>query len=146
MKNNESSLAPLGFLLAWVSETATKTYADALAEVGMTPHHVGVLSLLASQLPMKQARIAEALAIFKPEVVPLVNDLEVWGYVERRPHPTDRRAVEVHILQAGRDHLTGIETLSQEVADRFFAPLTQQEFADLHTSLMKLYQHHGGEE
>ncbi|MDP4511385.1 MarR family transcriptional regulator [Nonomuraea sp. G32] len=51
--------------------------------------------------PLVQARLSERLSVFKPVVVTLVNELEAMGLAERRPHPRDRRAVQVHLLPAG---------------------------------------------
>ena len=144
MKNNESDLSEnlagnVGFLLAYVAEKSGAQYHEALAAEGLEAHHVGVLELLMGG-PMKQARIAEALSVFKPVVVTLVNDLEGAGFVERRPHPTDRRAVAVHLLPKGREKLTAVQAVSTAATDRFLSALTAAERVAFSEILTKLYK------
>jgi hypothetical protein len=51
-----------GFLLGWVSTHATERFNGALAAVGLTPHQLGVLTLLIDG-PQKQALIDKMVAI-----------------------------------------------------------------------------------
>ena len=126
-----------GFLLSWVAATSGEYYAGALAEVGLTAHQLGVLELLRAG-PQVQARLSEQLGVFKPVMVTLVNDLEAMGLAERRPHPSDRRAVLVHLLPAGLDRLQAAAEVSARASDRFFGRLTLAERQTLHVLLAKL--------
>ncbi|GAB2960716.1 MarR family transcriptional regulator [Amycolatopsis acidiphila] len=45
--------------------------------------------------------LAEHLGVTKQAAVQLIDELEKRGYVERRPHPTDRRARMVGLTQRG---------------------------------------------
>ncbi|WP_181781749.1 MarR family winged helix-turn-helix transcriptional regulator [Pseudonocardia pini] len=126
-----------GFLLSWVAATADEHYTRALAEIGLTPQQLGVLTLL-REGPAKQARLSERIGVFKPVMVPLVNDLAARGLAERRPHPTDRRAVEVHLLPAGEERVREAEAVSGRVSDEVFAALTPAERETFHALLVKL--------
>ena len=88
--------------------------------------------------PAVQSRLSERLGVFKPVMVSLVNDLEGMGLVRRKPHPTDRRAVEVHLLPAGRRRIEAAEKVSQAASDEFFSPLTTAERQTFHRLLTKL--------
>lgn len=65
-----------------------------------------ILSLLAftkkGSLPM--TRMGALLQVHPTSVTSAVDRLDRQGFVERRPHPTDRRAVLATITDAGRDH------------------------------------------
>jgi DNA-binding MarR family transcriptional regulator len=148
MDDNESSEAgpperlrhSTGFLLAWVAADSSERYARALAAVELKAHHVGVLSLVQDG-PMPQARLSEQLGVFKPVMVAVLRELEEQGLVQRRPHPTDGRALVVHLLPAGRRRLKVVEEANKRVTDEFFAPLTPRERRTLHDLLTKLAGH-----
>jgi DNA-binding MarR family transcriptional regulator len=129
-----------GFLLAWVAASGAEHYGRALSSVDLKAHHLGVLVLLQDG-PMVQSRLSERLGVFKPVMVSLVNDLEAMALVRRKPHPTDRRAVEVHLLPAGRRRIRTAEKVSRRATDEFFAPFTPAERRTFHELLAKLAGH-----
>jgi DNA-binding MarR family transcriptional regulator len=126
-----------GFLLAWTAAASEREYADALSSVGLTPVQAGVLEILHGG-PQKQARLSEQLRVFQPVMVSVINALENESLVERRPHPTDRRAVEVHLLPAGRERLRLAQRVGREATDSYFSPISQAERATLHSILARL--------
>ena len=126
-----------GFLLSWVAAHARESYEAVVAEVGLKPQHLGVLVQIRDG-PMIQSRLSDRLRVFKPVMVGLVNDLEAAGFAERRPHPTDRRAVEVHILPAGLEAVRRVDALAENASREFFSPLEESECQTLHVLLIKL--------
>jgi DNA-binding MarR family transcriptional regulator len=126
-----------GFLLSWVAASSSEHYTNALSTVGLKAHHLGVLTLLRDG-PLVQARLSERLGVFKPVMVTLVNELEAMDLVRRQPHPTDKRALEVHLLPAGQRRIEEAEAVSERASAEFFAPLSPSERRDLHTLLAKL--------
>jgi len=62
-----------------------------------------VLSILAdSDTPLPPNQIAERLIISRATVTGLIDTLERRGYVERRPHQTDRRMLQIALTDTGR--------------------------------------------
>ncbi|WP_062294837.1 MarR family winged helix-turn-helix transcriptional regulator [Nostoc piscinale] len=116
-----------GFVLHWVTELGAQFYARAMTPLNLRPLQVGILQLLAGEGAMVQARLGDKLRVDKASMVTLLNDLEAQGLIERRPHPSDRRAYEVHLLKAGEQRLQQAEHVSIEVAKQFFAALTLEE-------------------
>jgi DNA-binding MarR family transcriptional regulator len=53
--------------------------------------------------PMSMRELADALGIDPPNATVVVDDLEARGLVQRRPHPTDRRAKLVEATSEGRE-------------------------------------------
>lgn len=127
-----------GFLLSWVAQAATNAYEQALQKFDLSAHHVGVLELLAAQQPVVQSRIGEQLDIFKPVMVRLINELEARGLVKRYPHPTDKRALEIHLLAKGEAMLAQIRLASTKADNAFFAALSLQERMQFDACLAKL--------
>lgn len=139
MSNPTNNLSKnTGFLLSWVAAQATNHYETTLQQLGFSAHHVGVLELVNAQQPIIQSRIAEQLDIFKPIIVTLVNELEAKGLVKRRPHPQDKRALEIHLLPKGAKTLDQIRQASTASLAQFLAPLSTAEQQSFHQSLEKL--------
>lgn len=127
-----------GFVLHWVTELGSQFYARAMAPLNLRPLQVGILQLLAGEGAMVQARLGEKLRVDKATMVTLLNDLEVQGLIERRPHASDRRAYEIHLLEAGKQRLQTAEELSIEAAQQFFSTLTHQEQQTLNELLRRV--------
>src|ERR1700677_1402837 len=70
--------------------------------LGTGSGRVKVLFLLRQQ-PMTLAQLAEAHGVDRPYATLIVDKLEHLGFVERRPHPSDRRSKVVSLTPAGRD-------------------------------------------
>lgn len=76
--------------------------------------------------PMTQRALAHALDVTPRNVSGLVDILEEAGYLERTPHPSDRRAIIVSLTPAGaelmqrteREHAELSRTLMDAVAPR----------------------------
>ena len=62
--------------------------------------------------PSTQQALAETLKVSPRNVTGLVDALESHGYLERRPHPTDRRALLVTLTDLGS------QTMARMAADR----------------------------
>jgi DNA-binding MarR family transcriptional regulator len=142
MNFNESGPPPelarwTGFLMSWVAASGGAHYGRALASVGLTPQQLAVLVLLRDG-PMVQARLSERLDVFKPVMVTIVNELEAQGLAQRRPHPHDRRAVQVHLQPAGTRRIREAERVSERASEEFFAPLTARQRQTFHHLLAKL--------
>ena len=70
--------------------------------LGAGSGRVKVLFLLRRQ-PMTLAQLAEAHGVDRPYATIIVDKLEHLGFVERQPHPSDRRSKMVSLTPAGRD-------------------------------------------
>jgi len=127
-----------GFMLYWVTGSAGQFYAQAVATVGLEPQQVATLQLLTMEGPMVQARLAERLRINKATMVGILNGLEAQSLVERRSYRGDKRALEVHPTQAGREKAEEVEQVNREADLIFFAPLSDEERKTFHALLSKL--------
>lgn len=73
--------------------------ADAL---GLSWTRVLALRRLAASGPRTQRELADGLSADRPYVTLMVDDLERRGLLQRKPHPTDRRAKLVELTASGR--------------------------------------------
>ena len=85
-------------------------HADQLSEqFGMPMSSIQLIFALANG-EQTVSQLADYLAIHKPNVAPIVNQLEDTGFVARRTSTADRRKTYVHLLEKG-------EKLCQEIQD-----------------------------
>ena len=93
-----------GLLLWQVTHRWQAAQRAALAPFGLTFARYEVLMLLSfsrtGAMPMK--RVGSRLQVHPTSVTSAVDRLQAQGFVERRSHPTDRRAVLACITDAGR--------------------------------------------
>ena len=118
---------------------ALRTYVDQRArEHGMTRAQWAVLARLERDEGMMQTEMAEALEIQPISLVRLVDRLCEQGLVERRPHPTDRRANCLYLTDAGRDRLIEMVPLAREISANVLASFSEQDVAELLRRLVSL--------
>ena len=130
------------FLLKRLGMTAKERSFAAYSEAGLHPYHYAILVVLDEGALASQGAIAETLGYDKGQLVGLLDELEEAGLVERRRDPDDRRRQVVQMTAAGRKTLARLRRLSNELEGEFFAPLSDEERAQLHTLLLRLSEQH----
>jgi len=68
--------------------------------------------------PSNQQSLAAALSVSPRNVTGLVDALESGGFVDRRPHPSDRRATLVTLTERGADTVAEMARDRQDIAAR----------------------------
>ena len=63
-----------------------------MAPFGLRPVDFSVLTLIAHNPGITSRQLCAALDILPPNLVGMIKSLDKRGLIERRPHPTDRRA------------------------------------------------------
>ena len=86
--------------------------ARSFAGTGLTTARTHLLWELHRLGPSTQQALAATLKVSPRNVTGLVDALESHGYLERRPHPTDRRALLVTMTDLGS------QTMARMAADR----------------------------
>jgi len=118
---------------------ALRTYIDQRArEHGMTRAQWAVLGRLERDEGMMQTEMAEALEIQPISLVRLVDRLCQQGLVERRPHPTDRRANCLYLTEPGRTRLLQMAPLRREISGNVLAGFSERDVAELLSRLVSL--------
>ncbi|MEV0362957.1 MarR family winged helix-turn-helix transcriptional regulator [Nocardia fusca] len=85
--------------------------------------------------PMTMRELAERMSCEPSNATFIVDRLEANGYVERRAHPTDRRAKQLLLTPAGSELRTRL--LDLLAADSPLQPLTRQEQQTLQQLLQR---------
>ena len=86
--------------------------------------------------------LARQLDTSKQAINPLINDLERWGYLERRSDPGDRRGRVLYLTARGRDLLTTVRALHAEIEGDLQQRLGCRRFETLLAALNDLAKEH----
>ncbi|MEU4808613.1 MarR family transcriptional regulator [Nocardia fluminea] len=116
-----------GFLLGQLGFHSAYRFSDLLAPLGIKPRHFGMLKLLSAHDGRTQQELGEALEIHRNVMVGLVDDLEKRDLVERRRHPSDRRAHALHLLPAAHALLAEAERRVAELDAELLSPLPPED-------------------
>jgi DNA-binding MarR family transcriptional regulator len=132
-----------GYLLSRAGASGQRQFAERLAQLGLTPRTWGAMNVLDAEGPTTQQALGQLTGVDPSTMVSTIDELEKRGLVQRRPHPTDRRAHQLTITEAGHETLRrGRQLAGQAQADLLF-PLSESEREQLHDMLRRILEHVG---
>ncbi len=103
--------------------------------------------LMLSQKPgMTVADVARAVSTARQSANEMLSGLERAGLVERRPHPSDRRAQQVFLTDAGRARLDEAMPTVRAVEAKLSEGFTADQLAVVHAWLKRMTEATGGAE
>jgi DNA-binding MarR family transcriptional regulator len=91
-----------GYQLRRASSATTPGVTRVLQAYGFRRSTYSALMVAIDNPGLKQASLADALAIERPNLVQIIDELESEGWVERRPFKEDRRAYALFATDEGR--------------------------------------------
>lgn len=106
---------------------------------GLRPVDFSILSLITHNPGITARQLCAALGVLPPNMVGMVNRFEARGLIERRLHPSDRRAQGLHLTQAGHDLMKKAERTAEQLEKDVAHKLTPQEQQTLMGMLQKIY-------
>lgn len=98
-----------------------------------------VLSLVAHNPGITSRQLCATLNVLPPNLVGLIAALERRGLIERRPHPSDGRAMGLHLTEAGAVLTAQAEHTAEQLELDATASLTAAERKTLIRLLQKVY-------
>jgi DNA-binding MarR family transcriptional regulator len=111
---------------------------------GLTPARTHLLWELHRLGPSTQQTLATALNVTPRNVTGLVDALEAGGFVDRRPHPSDRRATLVTLTELGTkttaEMARGRELIASELVAGFGDNQLDQFIGNLDTVAERLHE------
>ncbi len=99
-----------------------------------------VLTLIAHNPGITSRQLCQALDILPPNLVGMVKQLEKRGLLEKRSHPTDRRAQGLHLTEAGTALQAETQAVVASLESESITHLTEDERATLLQLLRKVYR------
>ena len=110
------------------------------SDQGIPLSHVQVLAMLEEMGSMSVSEISKRFGIAKPNITPLVDRLVNAGLVDRVRSETDRRVVNIVILEEGRSRLRQIQNALNEHVVSWQSVLSDEEFARLDRALTDIVE------
>ena len=105
------------------------------SEQGIPLSHVQVLAMLEEVGSMSVSEISKRFGIAKPNITPLVDRLVNAGLVDRVRSETDRRVVNIVILEEGRERLRQIQNALNAHVGSWQSTLSAEELTRLESAL-----------
>jgi DNA-binding MarR family transcriptional regulator len=90
-----------GFLINQAHLLMRSRADGALRPLGIEVRHFGSLSIIADIGPCSQQEVARALGVTPPVVVPIIDELEALGFVQRERNLDDRRSYALRLTPEG---------------------------------------------
>ena len=124
---NERSL---GFLVADVARLLRRSMDRRLQALGLTQAQWRAIIHLSRNEGMTQATLAERLEIQPITLTRLIDRMESAGWVERRMHPADRRAVQLYLTAQSQpilEQVHALGTATMQEATRGISPRAERQ-------------------
>lgn len=110
-----------------------------MAPFGLRPVDFSVLTLIAHNPGITSRQLCAALDILPPNLVGMIKSLDKRGLIERRPHPTDRRAQGLHLSPAGKKLQKSAQATATRLESDVASRLSADELDTLKSLLRKVY-------
>lgn len=88
--------------------------------------------------PMRMSELAESLGIVRRSATSVVDDLEALGLARRVDDPTDRRAIDVELTEAGRRTMVEARQRKRSAATEVLGELDPADLSALRALLERL--------
>lgn len=115
-------------------------FLERMAPYGFRVVDFSVLTLIAHNPGITSRQLSSTLSILPPNLVGMVRQMQSRGLIEKRPHPSDRRAQGLYVTPAGQrlqaETQAVVAALESDATDR----LTEVERATLIQLLRKVYE------
>jgi DNA-binding MarR family transcriptional regulator len=129
---------PTAELAAAVRETLmrfTRRLRRERPDTGLTLTQISALASLFNTGPMTPRQLAEVERVRPPSMTKVLAVLEEQGFVERAPHPTDRRQCILTATSTGAALIRENRRLREAWLARELAQLSDEERATLHAAV-----------
>jgi DNA-binding MarR family transcriptional regulator len=124
----------LGALLSELSRLVSRNFNVRVRHFGLTQPQWQALAILSRREGMRQAELAELLKVQPISLGRLIDRIEIAGWVERRPDPTDRRAIQLYLTSKAEpilDEMSAAAAASYEVAFTDFDESQREQLFEL---------------
>jgi DNA-binding MarR family transcriptional regulator len=106
---------------------------------GLRPVDFSVLTLIAHNPGVTSRQLCAELDILPPNLVGMIKSLDKRGLIERKPHPSDRRAQGLHLSAEGKRLQKQAQATATRLEHDVSHALTPAELETLNTLLRKVY-------
>ena len=129
----------MGYNARRAALTIIAEFLTQMAPYGLRPVDFSVLSLITHNAGITSRQLCTALGLLPPNLVGMINALEKRELIVRLPHPSDGRAMGLHLSTKGRKLMQAAEKTAARLEADATARLTPAENKTLIRLLKKIY-------
>jgi DNA-binding MarR family transcriptional regulator len=129
----------IGYNARRAALTVIAEFLPRMGRYGLRPVEFSVLTLIGDNTGVTSRQLCAELDILPPNLVGLVRQLEKLGLVEKREHPSDRRAQSLHLTEHGQRTLAEAKKTACELEIDSTPLLSATERKTLIRLLRKIY-------
>jgi DNA-binding MarR family transcriptional regulator len=128
----------IGTMLAQVSRLLRRSFDERARFIGVTRPQWHVLSLLKLNGGINQGRLAVLLEVEPITLGRMIDRLQDARMVERRPHPSDRRAWRLFLTERGETLLAELRPFAHETYEMALEGVSEDERAAVMSALGRM--------
>jgi len=137
--NTSAQATECAMNLVFTADLLVKRIASLLQPFDLSPASGLALSILAdSDSPLPPNKLADRLIISRASATSLIDSLERRGYVQRRPHQSDRRMLLVEPTERGRQVADAFRVIVHQQEKMWLEALSEEEQQQLIDTLQRL--------
>lgn len=130
----------LAFLIVDAARLQRTVFDRRVRKLGFTRTQWLVLRRLGEQPGVSQSELAEALEVEKASAGRLIDKLEEYGWLERRPDDNDRRIKRIYMTRLGRRIHDQIGPIAEAMVEEELSGLSRKEREQLTDLLLNVKQ------
>jgi DNA-binding MarR family transcriptional regulator len=134
MRNPIDPNRSISALVSELSRLFARGFNARVRHHGLTQTQWQALAVLARREGLRQAELAEWLNVQPISLARLIDRLESAGWVERRPDPTDRRAIQLYLTPKAEpilDEMNEAAAANRELAFAHFSVGEREQLIEL---------------
>lgn len=120
-------LRNLGFLIKDISRVYTKLYEERAGHLDVTLAQCKALVYIGKNQGISQIRLAELTGIEPMSLVRILDRMEADEWIERRAHPSDRRARQLYLKRKAEPTLRQIWEVGDAVREQLLSGFSTAE-------------------
>ena len=129
----------MGYNARRAALTIIEVFMERMSVYGLKVVDFSVLSLVAHNPGITSRQLCATLNILPPNLVGIIAGMDRRGLIDRRPHPSDGRAMGLHLTEAGLALMKDAEQTAADLEDDATSRLTANERKTLIRLLQKIY-------
>jgi len=127
MSAAKDKMRNFGFLIKDIGRLYTKLFEHYAGHLGVTLAEAKVLTYLSRNAGLSQIQLADLTGVEPMSLVRILDRMEEDKWIERRVHPTDRRARQLYLREGAQPTLDQILELSAQVRGQVLAGFKSDE-------------------
>lgn len=140
MSTPSDRLRNFGFLIYDIGRLFTKRFQSEAEHLGLSVADAKVLANLSRNPNVSQAQLAELSGVEPMTIVRILDRMEADQWIERRPHPTDRRARQLHLAEQGQTMVEQVFKVSAQLRSQALVGFKAEERTMLLELLERVHQ------